>query len=238
MESPLKPERITTRTIWHGVLDIFNLERGLIQTTFSLTRRPGHAIREYLLEDRERLMPPFRYLLFMVAVAALITVQYFNSNPSWMEGFTQGYKSATEGASKNDLDIKNYLEKSTYIFNNYFNLFILASIPVMALVTSWFFRRRFNYAEHLVINSYVTGYLTVTYIVLSPILLFSDFAVLSGIYTLITFVYSILAYQQVYQSPGLRGVMASIASVLVYFLLYYILVFIVFIGLAIYELAK
>lgn len=245
MEQSQSPERITMRTIWHGVLDIFNLERGLIQTTLTLTRRPGQAIRAYLLEDRERLMPPFRYLIFMVALGTFVTVQYFNSNPSWMNDFNsefkQGYKSAAEGASKNDLVLKNYMEKTTYLFNNYFNLFILITIPVAALVTMWFFRRRFNYAEHLVVNSYITGYLTVVYVVLSPILFFSDFAVLSGIYTLITFVYSVLVYKQVYQSPGVRGVFASIGAVLGYFLLYYIVIIAVFfglaVGLAVYELS-
>jgi hypothetical protein len=237
MEQPQNPERITMRTIWHGVLDIFNLERGLIQTTLTLTRRPGQAIREYLLEDRERLMPPFRYLIFMVALGTFITVQYFNSNPDWMTEFKEGYKTAATGDSRNDLFLKNYMEKTTYLFNNYFNLFILITIPVAALVTMWFFRRRFNYAEHLVVNSYITGYLTVVYVVMSPILFFSDFAVLSGIYTLITLIYSILVYKSVYQSPGIRGVFASIGAVLVYFLLYYIVIFAVFIGLAVYELS-
>lgn len=242
MEQPLKPERITMHTIWQGVLDIFNLERGLIQTTLTLTKRPGQAIREYLLEDRERLMPPFRYLIFMVAVGTFITVQYFDSNPDWMRDFNtefkEGYKKSATGDSGKDLFLKNYMEKTTYLFNNYFNLFILITIPVAALVTMWFFRRRFNYAEHLVVNSYITGYLTVVYVVLSPILFFSDFAVLSGIYTLITLIYSILVYKSVYQSPGLRGVFASIGVVLGYFLLYYVVIFGVFIGVAVYELSR
>lgn len=237
MEQPLKPERITLRTIWHGILDIFNLERGLIQTTLTLTKRPGQAIREYLLEDRERLMPPFRFLIFMVAIGTFITVQYFNSNPDWMTEFKEGYKSAATGDSRNDLFLKNYMEKTSYLFNNYFNLFILITIPVAALVTMWFFRRRFNYAEHLVINSYVTGYLTVVYIVLSPILFFVNFTILSGIYTIITFLYSIIVYTQVYESRGFRGVAASLGVLLVYFTLYYILIFTFFIGIAIYMTA-
>jgi len=187
----LKPERITMRTIWHGMLDIFNLERGLIQTTITLTKRPGQAIREYLLEDRERLMPPFRFLIFMVAIGTFITVQYFKFNPAWMGDFNtelqEGAKSATEGVQEKDVFLKSYLENATYLFNNYFNLFILLSVPMAAVGTIWIFRRRFNYAEHLVVNSYVSGYLTVVYIVISPILFVIDFTILSAIYTIITF---------------------------------------------------
>lgn len=242
MEEPLKPERITSKSIWQGVLDSFNLEKGLVQSTISLSKRPGQAIREYLLDNRQRLMPPFRYLFFMVAIGTFVTVQYFNSKPSWMTKFNtelqQGYKDAASNDAQKALFLQAYLEKTSYIFNNYFNLFILAGVPVAALVTMWFFRRRFNYAEHLVVNSYIMGYLTVVYVLLFPILLFTTFQVLSAIYGIITLIYSVVVYKQVYQSPGFRGVLASIATVGVYFLIYYIIILIVFIGLAAYELSK
>jgi hypothetical protein len=242
MEQPQHPERITMRTIWQGVLEMFNLERGLIQSTITLTKRPGQAIREYLLEDRQRLMPPFRYLIFMVAIGTFVTVQYFNSNPDWMRSYNtelkQAKENAAKGISKEDLAVKAYLEKTSNLFNNYFNLFILATIPIAALVTRWFFRRRFNYAEHLVVNSYIIAYLTVVYVLLTPILFFSDFVTLSGIYSIITLIYSVIVYKQVYQSPGIRGVFAALGVVIVYFLLYYIVILIVFLGLAIYEIAK
>jgi hypothetical protein len=237
-----QPERITLRTIWHGVLDIFNLERGLIQTTLTLTKRPGNAIREYLLEDRNRLMPPFRFLIFMVAIAAFITLQYFSTKPNWLYEFNADFQtdsnSGTPDDAKRNAFLKMYMDSLSYSFNNYFNLFILAAIPLAALATGWFFRRRFNYAEHLVVNSYVTGYLTVIYILLTPMLFFSNFGVLSGVYTFFTFLYSIVVYQKVYQSPGIRGVLASVGAVLTYFALYYIIFFAVAIVFAIYAFSK
>lgn len=235
MEPSLKPEGINMRTIWQGIFDIFNLERGLIQSTLTLTKRPGQAIREYILEDRNRLMPPFRYLLFMVAIATFITLQYFDANPHWMGDLNAESKQNT---IKSNPITKAYLEKTTYLFNHYFNLFILATVPVAALVTQWFFRRRFNYAEHLVVNSYIMGYLTFVYILLSPMLFFANFTTLSWIYSFITLIYSIIVYKQVYQSPGIRGVFAAIATVIVYFLVYYMIMGLVFIGLAIYEVSK
>lgn len=230
------------RTIWTGVLDVFNLERGLIQSTITLTKRPGRAIREYLLEDRQRLMPPFRYLIFMVAIGTFVTVQYFKSNPSWIKdvgaGFEDGFDTTAERDQAKEAFLKTYLDNANYLFNNYFNLFILLSVPIAALVTRWFFRRRFNYAEHLVINSYVMGYLTVVYIALSPMLLFTDFTTLSGIYSIITIIYSIIVYQQVYKSPGMRGALASIATIVIYFTIYYILIMLLFIVLAFMALAQ
>lgn len=235
MEPSLKPERINMRSIWQGILEIFNLERGLIQSTITLTKHPGQAIRQYVLEDRSRLMPPFRYLLFMVAIATFITLQYFDANPQWMGNLNA---ELNQNTAKNDPITKAYLEKTNYLFYHYFNLFILATVPVAAMVTLWFFRRRFNYAEHLVVNSYIMGYLTFVYIAFSPMLFFANFTTLSWVYSLITLIYSIIVYKQIYQSPGMRGVFAAIATVIVYFLVYYIIIGLVFIGLAIYEVAK
>ncbi len=244
IQQPPHPERITMRTIWQGILDGLSLERGLIGTTITLTKRPGQAIRNYLLEDRTRLMPPFRYLLFMVALGTFITVQHFNSKNSWLNEFQQGVEKGYNAESNATADLKKqqflqaYMENTTYIFNNYFNLFILLGVPISALATMWFFRRRFNYAEHLVINSYLTGYLTVIYILLFPILLFSDFTVLSGVYFVVTFAYGIVVYKNVYQSVGVRGYLAASGAMLVYLILYYILIIALFISLAIIAFAK
>lgn len=237
-----RPERITMRTIWQGLLDSFNLERGLIGTTISLTKHPGQAIRAYLLEDRERLIPPFRYLFFMVAIGTFITVQYFNSQDSWIEkfrtDFERGYENAANSNQESQAFIQAYLENTSYLFNNYFNLFILLGVPISSLATLWFFRRSFNYAEHLVINSYITAYHNVIYIVLTPVLLFSDFITLSWIYTFFTLIYTIFAYQKVYQAPGIRGALTSLAAFITYMFIYYILIISIFLTLAFIAMAK
>ncbi|MFN7118827.1 MAG: DUF3667 domain-containing protein [Saprospiraceae bacterium] len=244
IEQTPRPERITMRTIWQGILDGLSLERGLIGTTITLTKRPAQAIRNYLLEDRTHLMPPFRYLLFMVAIGTFLTVQYFNNNGSLISKFKEGVEKGYNAESDATTDVEKqqflqtYLENTTYLFNNYFNLFIVLGVPVAAVATMWFFRRRFNYAEHLVINSYVTGYLTVIYIALFPILFITDFAVLSGIYFIATFAYSIIVYKNVYQSVGVRGYVAASGAMLIYLILYYMLMIVLFISLAFIALAK
>ena len=101
MEHPPRPERITMKTIWYGLLELFNLERGLIFTFIALTLHPGKALRTFLTEDRSRLVPPFRFLLFAVALAAFITVQYMKSSEFMAEmraGFESGYRAGSENS--------------------------------------------------------------------------------------------------------------------------------------------
>ncbi|MDX1939563.1 MAG: DUF3667 domain-containing protein [Saprospiraceae bacterium] len=234
------PERITSKTIWHGLLDIFNLERGLIYTVVALTTKPGAALREYLYENRKKLVPPFRFLIFTVAIGTFLTLQYFKYN-ELAQLFETGFK---QGAEQEDLSdrgqefLQAYMKGITYIYNNYFNVFLLAGVPIMALMTFWLWRKKMNYAEHLVINSYLTSYLTLIYIVMMPILWLSDYMKLSILYFIGSLIYSAYFYIQVFQEKIGRGIFKTFIVNLLYLLAYYILVIIIFIVAAIILMPK
>lgn len=145
MEQFSRPERITMKTIWLGLMDIFNLERGLGYTLVALTVRPGHAIREYLEENRTRLVPPFRFLILTVAIGTFLTVQYFNQSDffeQFQKGIEQGYNkneaSSIEDGSK---FLEVYMARTTELYNNYFNLFILAGCRSLHWQLSGYFAK-------------------------------------------------------------------------------------------------
>ncbi len=235
MQETATPERITMKTIGEGILDIFNVERGLLYTLFALTIKPDQAIITYFYENRNRLIKPFRYLIFTAAIATFITVQYMkrgNFLAEMRKGFTMGY------SPKDNEDlaaVENYLKLLNEVYINYFNLLIVLSVPIVAIVTYWFFRKKFNYAEHLVINSYVISQLSAYYILLTPLLLIYDFLVVSYIYTFLTFVYSIFVYVKIFNESLLRGILKSVAAIITYFGLYYLFIVIIFSGIFIFQ---
>lgn len=242
MEQFSRPERITMKTIWLGLMDIFNLERGLGYTLVALTVRPGHAIREYLEENRTRLVPPFRFLILTVAIGTFLTVQYFNQSDffeQFQKGIEQGYNK-NEASSIEDRSkfLEVYMARTTELYNNYFNLFILAGVPVIALATFWIFRKNMNYAEHLVVNSYLTSYLTVIYILLIPILYFTDYWMLSVLYLGLSVVYSGYLYIQLFREKIVKGIFKTLLVNFLYSIIYYILIIIFFIVIAIISIPK
>ncbi len=240
MEIQSRPERITMKTIWHDLMGIFNLERGLLYTLVVLTIKPGAALREYLYDNRQRLVPPFRFLIFTVAIGTFITVQYFkNSNilKEFERGVREGYQSRG-GTSEQPQFLETYLTTISDLYNNYFNLFILAGVPIVALTTFWFFRKNMNYAEHLVINSYLTAYATVIYIVLTPMLWITDYSVLSVIHFALTLVYSAYLYIQVFEQKIGPGIAKTLLINSIYIAIYYTIFFFVLIGIAIFLTTK
>ncbi len=243
MEKPGQPvERITMKSILEGILDVFNLEHGLIYTVVALTIRPGKAIRTYLYEDRTKLVKPFRFLLLTIALATFATVQYFKYSEAGAEfaaGFADGYRSQGGGAAGNPEDIKREAELIQHwseIFTSYFNLFLLFGVPVLALATYWVFRRRMNYAEHLVANSYITGNMTLLYLLMMPCLLLIQYETMSLIYMVFLLVYSIFAYTRLYQEKWWTGALKTLLSTTIYLVLYYFLILVFVIAVAVFQL--
>lgn len=235
MQDTPKPARITMKTIGEGILDIFNVERGLLYTLFALALKPDQAIQTYFYENRDRLIKPFRYLIFTAAIATFITIQYMKKSGFLVEmrkGFTTGY---TPKNNEELAAVENYFKLLNEVYINYFNLLIVLSVPIIAMVTYWFFRKKFNYAEHLVINSYVTSQLSAYYILLTPLLLIYNFLVVSYIYTFLTFIYSIFVYVKIFKERLLSGVLKSIAAIIIYFIIYYLFIMIVFSGIFIFQ---
>lgn len=239
MQHPQRPERITMKTIGYGLLDIFNLERGLIHTIIALTIQPGKALRTYLTENRTRLVPPFRFLLFAVAVAAFITVQYMKSSEFMAEmraGFEYGYRAGSENGEIDTEKMETFLLFLNEIFANYFNIALLVGVPIVALCTFWMLRKGYNYAEHLVINCYITGYQNIMYIIMTPLLFFMKFTMLSYIYIVLILIYSIYAYIRIFQEQLVKGMLKALLANILYFVLYYILLIVVIFIAGIYML--
>ncbi|NUO01712.1 MAG: DUF3667 domain-containing protein [Saprospiraceae bacterium] len=242
METPPSPPRITMRSIFEGILDIFNLEHGLIYTSIALTLKPGIAIRTYLYEDRTRLVKPFRFLLLTIALATFATIQYFKYSLAGEEisaGFFDGLQQGTESAAANpgasQLRTEALAKQITDITKNYINLFLLAGVPIVSLATSWVFRRKMNYAEHLVLNSYITGYMTMGYLVLMPLLFFLNFVTFTQLYSLFLLIYSSWAYSQAFREKIGVGIAKSLLATLIYLVLYYVVIIVLLIGMVFFN---
>lgn len=224
-----KPPRITFRHISGQLLEAFNLEKGLFYTVYALTLRPGEAIREYLLEDRTRLIPPVRLLFFSVAIAAFLTITFIDFSSSFSEGFAEGYQAGRgpgeAGSMPPELEKAN--QRFQQIYQNYFNVFLLLGVPLLGLASFWVVRKGFFFAEHLVVNTYATCWLNIFYICLIP-LFRMDYLLVSTIYMLVAAPYLIFVYYQVFQlrlwESIWRGIIVNVLYLTLYMLLLSVLV--------------
>ena len=203
------PERITIRTILNELLLMANLEKGIGYTIKALALFPGRAIREYLFENRDRMTKPFSFLVLTVAVATFVTTQLLIGD----EGLWQEVKKDLEGLGLS-AEAAVLLKWFSTVMNKYMNLFFISSLPFLALGTYLFFgEKRYNFAEHLVINSYIYSYQTVLFIIFAPFVQMANWVGFLFVSALTA--YTFFAYIRTFEQRFWPGVWKSIG---VYFL--------------------
>jgi fatty acid desaturase len=105
------------------------------------------------------------------------------------------------------------LNDAVGVFNElvkqYYHIFQLLKIPFFALATFWIFRKKqYNYAEHLIINSYIIAMTTFLFIIAFPVALvqMNVFAVL----VTATIIYMFMAYISVFEEKNWKGFLKAI----------------------------
>lgn len=153
-----KTKRITLKTVWEEVRkSLVHYDSGFFYTTLQLLRRPGHTIREYLDGKRISHMKPVKFMLWATALNFLV-FHLLKLDELMMNRIE-------EQQANNKLSI----EISRYIFDHP-ALIMLFMIPNIALFSWLYFRRHgYNYAEHVVLNAFLMGEISLIGTAMNPV---------------------------------------------------------------------
>jgi hypothetical protein len=212
MEQQNIPPRISMQTIYESILAIFNFEKGLSFTIKNLLVSPGQTLNNYLFTaERSKHIKPMSFLLLMVTIATFLTFQLIKSSSPEVGNEINDVMAGTSINLGNGVPPK--LNEAITIFNQlvlkYYHIFQIVKIPFFALATFWLFgKKKFNYAEHLIINSFIIGMTTFLFIVIYPIalILMKAFTVLLTI----TIIYMFVAYILVFEEKNWKGFLKAI----------------------------
>jgi hypothetical protein len=186
--------------LWETFFSVVNVNQGqgFIFTLKSLCTRPGETIREYIGGRRIVYYPPHKYVLLIGAVAAFFSTRYrfFSGQPA----------TGLLGEEANSLLMGFWLYADTYT-----TIINIVTIPVFALF-SWLFRRKaYNYAENIVLNTYITSQQLLLFICMVPLfeLFGSSPAYLLHFYILATLLYNVWVYKQFFGFKRWTGVLCA-----------------------------
>jgi len=203
-------ERITLKKIFKDVLYALNLEQGMGYTLKRLFVAPRHTIEEYLFEDRSRLTRPFQLIIFLVAIATFLTFLILPDTEQLLIDLhkTKGWSSFTPA-------VKQSMEWFTMNMKQYFNVFFLAGIPFVSIATYLMFRKaKYYFAEHLVINTYISAPQTVFFILYVPFI--NDSGFMATVQVIPVVVYTIYAYKGIFKLSWMEGIWRSVVVFLFY----------------------
>jgi hypothetical protein len=142
--------RLTLRSVaTRMVADALDLNRGLFFTFLELWRRPGGVARDYVRGRTVTYANPVKYFLVMGALTTLVYVQTGLAGRI-AEQFAAGISAGSTGM------IHPRAEAVVEVINSYFTLFLAFTLPSTAAASRLAFRKAgYNYAEHLVFNTYI-----------------------------------------------------------------------------------
>lgn len=139
--------RLSWANLGGEISDALNINRGFVYTCIGLTLRPAETIRAYLQEGRYRVLNPAKYFFLVLGLLLFVASAcgYFD---------TQNLVEFEIGEEEGEIltDFGNAFQ--TY-FVKYFSVWSLGFSAVTSFLTWLFFRKgRYNYIEHLVLNTY------------------------------------------------------------------------------------
>ncbi len=196
--------------IVHG---IWHVDKGIFYTIKELFTRPGHSIREYVEGKRAKHFNFISLLIIGLAISSFLKV------------YTK--IEMLDLVSESSREAMGAIEKFT---TKYPKLTMAIYIPINAMFSFFWFRKaKYNYSEHLVLNSYKSvGDMVVGLAFTTLTIFYTNIKVLSFIYmTVIAFFglfYAIWFYRQFFSHSGLtkkaliwRSILAAFSPLLLSF---------------------
>ncbi len=223
-------DRYTTRGLLRDFFfSVVDLEKGLPNTILKLTIQPGNSIRAVIKGERKNLYPAFKYLLLVGAVVIICSLRYRFFHNSYTSTDSKDMRVVASRFSVPDRyqlfvdDFFSFAEDNATLLN-------IAAIPIFAFFSlTLLSARRYNFAENLILNTFITAQQLFFLLLLIPFLEFlpASKPMLIALYSIAVVLYNIWAYVQFF-GRKISIIIKSILAVLVAYACQFPLNFLIF----------
>lgn len=169
-------ERITIKHLFSDLVASLGWDNQFWSTCRDLVLKPGLVFDRYLNGTRKKYSSPFTYFAIVTTISVLIIGFYSNemieltSNINFVQtetapnSMTDQTKEENIGQQdNNDYSPNSQIfmrEMATFMFKYYYYYSFLC-LPFFTLIAFFVFGKPNNFAEHLVINSYILGFASI-----------------------------------------------------------------------------
>ncbi|WP_199120116.1 DUF3667 domain-containing protein [Pedobacter sp. ASV28] len=154
---PTKLKRIDSHYIQHEIEHVLHFEKGILYTIKELLLRPGQNIKEFITENRSRLVKPIIFIIISSLIYSIIA-HFFHIKDSYVN--LDGTKNSAT------FSINNWI-RSHYGYSN-----IIMAIFISFWLKIFFKKAGYNLFEILILLCFIMG---------MGMLIFSVFAILEGL---------------------------------------------------------
>jgi hypothetical protein len=160
---PAETDKINIHFLWHEIQHGFlHLDKGIFYTAKELFTRPGHSIREYIEGKRVKHFKPISLVLVLAGTLGLM---YHFFHISILEGNV-----VITSTDNSGIEFLNAFNRASDWITEHYAIVTILQLPVFALCTFLVFSKaHYNFIEHLVLNSFLTGQKLIFHIILFPL---------------------------------------------------------------------
>ena len=200
-------QRINALYFLHDIPhSVLHVDKGFPYTFYQLVKRPARALDEYLAGRRVSYDRPFSYVLIMSAITVLIIGR--------IRSFMQQLQQHTG---------EEPLAHTSFL-SHYQAVFISLMIPLTGAITWLVFRKnKYNFWEHILINTYLAAQLNVLLVLISIFSLLKYLITGSASYSITVFMTGFMIYYALtfsgLMNTGKRGFTLGLKLGLMCFLL-------------------
>ena len=127
-----------------------NLEKGFLYTAKMLFVDPGQLIHDYWNGKTIPYYNPFRYMIILITINIIISASL---------GIDDLLQEQLQPAAVEESVSSERIDYADEQLGNWMNFLVLLLVPVTSLLTFFLFKKsKKNYAEHLIMNSFIFGH--------------------------------------------------------------------------------
>lgn len=222
--------RVNAAYFLHSInKSVMRVDRGFLFTLKELLMRPGKTAKAYVQGKRVRYYSPIA-LLILLSAFEYLAMHYLGLNTSW-EDLLTGYKDSMQERDHTHESEQHMLD---FLLSHRF-IPLLLVIPFNAAVSRLLFRKqRLNYFEHLLFHVWMTNFAMIWTVALGPLTAWSEkhYEPLMSVLLLIPTIWVTWGYVQFFDAYRLWGVLWRRLLMLAALFLFFSLIMIVAVGLA------
>lgn len=160
-------ERITVKSLFSHFLNALGWDSNFFVTLRFLISKPQTILQEYINGTRKKYTNPFAFYAIILAISVLVFNQFSEQFIEMMTVADILQTEQSESMLKPDnnefpevFSAKVQIRENAEFQLKYFNLISFLILPIWTLIAFFVFRKPYNYGEHLIINTYLSGIVT------------------------------------------------------------------------------
>ena len=157
--------RFSFHELFHEAVHYFtHADKGIFHLLKYLATKPGVVAREYLAGARKKYFPPLNFFFIVAGVLVFMTSYFYKIDETRVKLLEKDAMLIRDPVQRQTmLGLTHRISNTNTYSGKYSNVINMVATPLTTLFFWLFYRKKYNYVEHLVANMYFVGFSMLTY---------------------------------------------------------------------------